>query len=92
MVLNINVLTKTGGFIGIGNNTDLIPDNSTAYFTKTDIAKLSIIPLNAKFKKLLTTHPAGSYKIAEDKKSDSLVITDPLAFWSENKYLVIAVK
>jgi hypothetical protein len=86
------VLTKTGGFVGIGKNTELTPDNNTAYFTKTDLTKLNVIPLNAKFKRLLTTHPAESYKITGNKKADSLVITDQNAFWSENKYLVIAVK
>jgi hypothetical protein len=86
------VITKSGGFIGIGKNTELTPDNNTSYFTKTDLTKLNVIPLNAKFKKILTTHPAESYKITGDKKADSLVITDQSAFWSENKYLVIAVK
>jgi hypothetical protein len=86
------VITETGGFIGLGKNTVLTPDNNTAYFTKTDLTKLNVIPLNAKFRKLLTAHPVASYKITGDKKADSLVITDPSAFWSEDKYLVIAVK
>jgi len=86
------VITKTGGFIGIGKNTELTPDQNTSYFTKTDLTKLNVIPLNAKFKKLLTTHPAMSYKIEGDKKVDSLLITDAAAFWSEDKYLVVAVK
>jgi len=86
------VITKTGGFIGIGKNTQLTPDKNTAYFTKTDLTKLSVIPLNAKFKKLLTTHPAESYKITGNKKADSLLITDASAFWSEDKFLVVAVK
>jgi hypothetical protein len=86
------VITKTGGFIGIGKNSELTPDKNTSYFTKTDLTKLAVIPLNAKFKKLLTTHPAESYKITGDKKADSLVITDQYSFWSEDKFLVVAVK
>ncbi len=86
------VITKSGGFIGIGKSTALTPDKNTSYFTKTDLTKLSVIPLNAKFKKLLTTHPAESYKITGDKKADSLLITDASAFWSEDKFLVVAVK
>ena len=77
------VLIKTGGFAGIGKNTELTPDKNTSYFTKTDLTKLSVIPLNAKFKKLLTTHPVESYKITGDKKADSLVITNQTAFWSK---------
>ncbi len=86
------VITKTGGFIGIGKSSELTPDKNTSYFTKTDLTKLAVIPLNAKFKKLLTTHPAESYKITGDKKADSLVITDQSSFWSEDKFLVVAVK
>jgi|SRR6185312_1246507 len=86
------VITKDGGFIGIGKSTELTPDNNTAYFTKTDLTKLNAISLNAKFKKLLTTHPAGSYRISGNKTADSLIITDKNAFWSEDKYLVVAVK
>jgi len=89
---NSKVITKSGGFIGIGKNTALTPDNNAGYFTKTDLTKLNIIPLNAKFRKLLTTHPAESYRITGNKTADSLVITDKPAFWSEEKYLVIAVK
>lgn len=87
-----NVITQSGGFIGIGKNSELTPDRDMGYFTKTDLTKLDVIPLNAKFKKLLTTQPAGSYKITGNKVADSLVITNKPAFWSEAKYLVIAVK
>ncbi len=86
------VITKTGGFIGIAKNTELTPDKNTSYFTKTDLTKLEVIPLNAKFKKLFTTHPASSYKITGNKTADSLLITNPSSFWSEDKYLVVAVK
>ncbi len=86
------VIDKTGGFIGIGRGAQLKPDFNGSYFTKTDLTKLTVIPLNAKFKKLLTTHPADSYKITGNKTSDSLWITDQSSFWKENKYLVVAVK
>lgn len=89
---NNKVITTSGGFAGIGKNTELTPDNNTSYFTKTDLTKLDVIPLKAKFKRLLTTHPAGSYKITGNKTADSLVITNQTSFWSENKYLVIAIK
>ena len=40
----------------------------------------------AKKAKLATNHPAGSYRL---EGADKLVITDPNAFWSLSKYLVI---
>lgn len=86
------IITKSGGFVGIGKNSELTPDKNTSYFTKTDLTTLNALSLNAKFKKLLSTHPAGSYKISGNKTADSLIITDKSAFWSEDKFLVIAVK
>jgi len=86
------VIDKTGGLLGIGRNAELKPDFNNSYFTKTDLTKLDVIPLNAKFKKLLTNHPAESYKITGNNTADSLVITNPSSFWSENRYLVVAVK
>jgi len=86
------VIDKTGGFIGIGRNAQLNPDFNSSYFTQTDLTKLNVIPLNAKYKKLLTTHPANSYKITGDKTSDSIWITYQSLFWKDSKYLVVAVK
>lgn len=63
------------------------------YFTKIDIRVLKEIPLHSKSAKLLTTHPADSYKLEKDsKKQYVLRITKPETFWSTSKYLVIQVK
>jgi len=86
------VIDKTGGFIGIGRNAQLNPNVNNSYFTQTDLTKLSVIPLNAKYKKLLTSHPASSYRISGSKTSDSLWITDQSLFWKDSKYLVVATK
>jgi hypothetical protein len=83
------VLAKEGGVIGIGSvnklNTDNLPKD---YFTRIDITRTLEIPLAAKKAKTVTTHPAGSFRIDGEK----LVITDPNAFWSVSKYLVVAVE
>ena len=43
--------------------------------------------------KLLTNHPAGSYKLEKDNKGQYVLhITAPETFWSVSKYLVIQVK
>lgn len=63
------------------------------YFTKIDIRKTNVIPLNSKSAKLLTTHPQGSYSLLKDSKGEyTLRITDAAEFWSVSKYLVIRVK
>lgn len=88
-----NVLTKEGGFIGIGKSQKVKDDFNKDYFTKIDISSVNEIPLGAKKAKLVTTHPAGSYKIeGADGKAEKLVITNAEDFWSASKYLVIVIE
>ena len=63
------------------------------YFTKIDIRVDNTIKLYSKSAKLLTTHPSNSYTLQPDaNKQLTLRITDPQAFWSTSKYLVVQVK
>ena len=83
------ILTKEGGFAGIGADTKLKQDFNTSYFNSATIADLHEIHLNAKFSKLITSHPTDTYRVAGNNKSDVFFITDPAYFWSQGKYLVI---
>ena len=88
-----NVLTKEGGFIGIGKSEKMKDDFNKNYFTKVDVSTTSEIVLGAKKAKIVTTHPAGSYKIdGKDGKAEKLLITNAEDFWSASKYLVIVVE
>jgi len=63
------------------------------YFTKIDIRIDKEIKLYSKSADILTSHPANSYTLQRDaNKQYVLRITDPQAFWSTSKYLVIQVK
>lgn len=87
------VLTKEGGFIGLGKSQKLSETMNTEYFEKIDISTQKEIPLSAKKAKLATTHPANSYRIeGADDRADKLVILDPDKFWSVSKYLVVVVE
>lgn len=89
------VLTKEGGFIGIGKSQKLSQDMNSDYFTKIDITQMSEIVLGGNYKKanLVTTHPAGSWKAEGDNgKINKIVITDSEKFWSVSKYCVIVVE
>lgn len=87
------VLTKEGGFIGLGKTQKVKEDFNKQYFTKVDISSTSSITLGAKKAKLITTHPAESYKFeGEDGKAEKLNILNPEEFWSASKYLVIVVE
>lgn len=84
------VLTKEGGFAGIGANTKLNMENlAKENFKQIDILEMQEIPVLSEKFKLITSHPAGSYKTEEG--SGKLMITDANKFWSVSKYLVIAV-
>lgn len=68
-------------------------DVNLGYFTQIDIRTTREIKLYSNDADVLTTHPAGSYALEEDSKGQlTLKITDPQAFWSISRYLVIQVK
>jgi len=84
------VLTKGGGFIGIGGAQKLKEDFNKDYFTQVDTRELMEVPLNAKKVKLITSHPSDSYEMTGgDKSVEKLKILDVEKFWSVSKYLVI---
>jgi DNA repair exonuclease SbcCD ATPase subunit len=88
-----NVLTKEGGFIGLGKTQKVKEDFNKGYFTKVDVSTLHEIPLGAKKAKMVTTHPASSYKIeGPEGKAEKLVITNSDDFWSASKYLVVVIE
>ena len=86
------IVTKEGGFIGIGRVAVVNSEIDNSKFTKADLPNLKTIVLNGKFRRIITTHPDNSYNIIPGAKTDSLSITNPATFWGESKYLVIAIK
>lgn len=85
------VISKEGGFIGLGKTTKVSSDFNKEYFTKINITQTTTINLGAKKVKLLTTHPSSSFKLIGEKPIEKLEITDPKEFWSSSKYLVIVI-
>ena len=87
-----NVLTKEGGFLGLGKQEALKDGFNTEYFSIIDKTKTKSFLIYSKKAELVTNHPKGSYKfIGDDKRIDSLVITDPDSFWKASKYMVVLV-
>jgi hypothetical protein len=87
------LLTKEGGFIGLGKTKSLtgkFPDNS---FIQIDITQTKSISVNSKSVKLITEHPAGSYEFIRDKNKviTSIEIKDPVLFWKISKYAVVEI-
>jgi hypothetical protein len=92
-LVNDNVISKEGGFVGIGRSNKLKQDFNDSKFQKVDIRQVNEIPLDSKKIQLVTTHPKGSYQIETNANGmvDKLKITDPDKFWSASKYLVVMV-
>jgi len=84
-----NIITKEGGFIGLGKSKTVKSDFDRTYFTKIDITKLKGLPIFKKKAVLLTKHPSTSYSLVGNKAVDSLLIKNYAEFWSSSKYLVI---
>lgn len=83
------ILSKDGGFAGIGGKNRISGDVDLDLFKKIDITKDTQIILKVKQAEILTTHPTGSYELKGE--GEQLDILDPEKFWSMSKYLVIAV-
>ncbi|PCJ28056.1 MAG: hypothetical protein COA97_01920 [Flavobacteriales bacterium] len=87
------VITKSGGFIGIGKTEKLSTDFNKEYFTQIDVSLTYEIELMSKKVKIITNHPSNSYKIeGDDGSAEKLIILDVDAFWSSSKYLVMVVE
>lgn len=86
------VITKDGGFIGIGKTAVLSKDFNTSEFKKIDITKTTTIPVNGKKISLVTSHPSNSYKVEGVETVEGITILDPVEFWKSSKYLVVAVR
>ena len=86
------VISKKGGFIGIGKTAKLSENFSKEYFTKIDISVTKEIELASDKVKLITNHATESYRIEGEKGARKLIIFDSEIFWSSSKYLVLQVE
>jgi hypothetical protein len=87
------IISKEGGFIGLGRVSQMLTTVDKKNSTQVDITKVTSIAINKKKAKLITTHPDGTYKLneASDMVKD-ITITNQKEFWSVSKFLVIEVK
>lgn len=92
-LIQMNVLEKEGGVIGIGRTPKLSDSFDPTAFTKVDITEFQNLPVDTKKAKVITTHPVDSYALHETQKGkvESLEITDPEKFWQASRYLVVVL-
>ncbi|TKG96352.1 hypothetical protein EYV94_03600 [Puteibacter caeruleilacunae] len=86
------VISKSGGFLGIGRTKKLSEDFLAEAFTQIDLTETKSIPVSGKKVKLVTSHPVGSYEIQGEETVEAINILNPEEFWKASKYLVVEVR
>jgi len=87
------VISKEGGFLGLGRTEVLKDDFNKQRFNQIDIREMLSIPVEAEEVELVTVHPTESYRLEKNAEEKlNLVVSDPEKFWESSKYLVMVVK
>lgn len=86
------VISKEGGFIGLGKSTKMSEDFNKDYFTKVNTEQTTTINIGAKKAKVVSNHPTKSYRLVGQKPVEKLEITNAGDFWSASRYLVIVIE
>jgi len=87
------VLTREGGFLGLGKHTALKNNLNNSYFTELDQRNTLSFPIFSKKAKVITEHPDSSYRfVYQDNLIAYLEIENPSEFWKVSKYAVVEVK
>ncbi|MEO0583675.1 MAG: hypothetical protein AAF135_15725 [Bacteroidota bacterium] len=86
------VISKEGGFLGIGGKHIIENEIDPALCDSIDITEVTSIAVDTKKAQLVTSHPSDSYTFQEtDGKLEKLEITNPDKFWRGSKYLVVVL-
>jgi len=89
----MGIVSKEGGFLGLGRTESLVNEFADSLFSQIDISEMKMIPVNSRDAKLITEHPTGSYELIRetDDKIAFIEIKDPEQFWKISKYAVVEV-
>jgi DNA repair exonuclease SbcCD ATPase subunit len=91
---DMGIVSKDGGFLGIGRTESLVNDIADSLFAQIDITQLKYIPVNSRDAKLVTEHPTDSYQFVREDNGlvASIEIKDPERFWKISRYAVVELK
>lgn len=90
----MGIVSKDGGFLGLGRTESLVNDITDSLFAQIDITELRLIPVNSRDAKLITEHPTNSYTFVreDDNNIAHIEIKDPEQFWKISRYVVVELK
>ena len=90
------IVSKAGGFIGIGRRQGTNSEMPLDRFTQIDRTKVTTIPINMKKAMVVSKHPENSYELVMDENDTKMVsylrILNPAKFWEQTRFLVISTK
>ena len=90
------IVSKSGGFIGIGRRQGTNSEMPLDRFTQIDRTKVTTIPINMKRAVVVSKHPENSYELVMDENDSKQVsylrILNPAKFWELTRFLVISTK
>ena len=90
------IVSKAGGFIGIGRRQGTNSEMPLDRFTQIDRAKVTTIPINMRKALVVSKHPENSYELVMDENDTKMVsylrILNPAKFWEQTRFLVISTK
>ena len=90
------IVSKAGGFIGIGRRQGTNSEMPLDRFTQIDRTKVTTIPINMRKAIVVSKHPENSYELVMDENDNKLVsylrILNPAKFWEQTRFLVVSTK
>lgn len=90
------IVSKSGGFLGMGRKQGTVADMNTEMFTEIDRTKVTTISINKKKAVVITQHPDNSYELVADEENEAVTaylrILNPTQFWKYTDYLVVSTK
>lgn len=91
-LIDNSIISREGGFLGIGRTNRLKSDFNKDFFTRIDVTRDFDITIVGENPELITSHQSDSYQIVTEEGETLLRITDPDRFWSASRYLVIQIR
>ncbi len=93
---NAGIVSKSGGFIGLGRSQVTVADMNTDSFTEIDRTKVTTISIDRRKPILVSQHPDNSYEFVIDEDDPAVTaylrILNPAQFWKYTDYLVVSTK
>jgi uncharacterized protein (DUF3084 family) len=87
------IVTKEGGFLGLGKSKVVPADLLDSEFDQISISQTDRIAVNAKKVELISNHPQESYQVvSNDSIVEYIQITQPDKFWKKTRYAVVETR